>query len=77
MLCVFEYLCCRPLTRTDSAVDRAVRYGRGLGPGPMNSTERLAQQVPVAREDARAEVRERAPARLWLVEPCGLDDLGW
>src|SRR6476659_4261146 len=57
------------LARADRAVDRAVRHGGGLGAGPVHPTERLAQQVPVAREEPGRQMREGATTRPVLVLP--------
>src|SRR5436309_15751932 len=70
-----EDLGCRPLARPYGAVDRPVRDGRRLGPGPVNAPERFPEQPPVAREDPRREMRHGAAARPCLLPPTRLDDL--
>src|SRR5882724_282517 len=65
----------RPLARPYGAVDRPVRDGRRLGPGPVNAPERFLEQPPVAREDPRREMRHRTAARPFLLPPSRLDEL--
>src|SRR5438094_7931308 len=64
----------RPLARPYGAVDRPVRDGRRLGPGPVNAPERLVEQPPIAREDPRREMRHRTAARPFLLPPGRLED---
>ena len=65
-LCAVEDLCSDPLARADRAVDRAVRDGRRLGAGPVHASERLPQQMSVARERAEREMRHGASAGPFL-----------
>ena len=50
------------LTREDGTVDRAVRFRRRLGPGPVHAAERLPEQRSVLGEDARRQVCHRTAA---------------
>src|SRR5437867_3382674 len=61
------------LARLHRAVHVAAPLGGGLGTGPVNRADRLAQRVAVARPHAGCEVGAVAAARPLLLRPVELD----